>query len=180
MEIGHILISQAIFFSSIVATITVSESSKSAASLKYLYELPFIRVSGEKGAIMLLFAISILLLIAIDLVSSQAKVCGMKKMHRQAKKARTYQVQNILVTFMSFICAYIFQSLNFRIFNLLGLALMVMNIKSVALLFHITVISTWLYFVFIVCNALVLCFTFLRNFEEHYSVVISLLKMKLK
>lgn len=178
MEIGHILISQAIFFSSIIATVAMSESSRSAASLRYLYELPFIRVSGEKGAIMLLFALSVFLLIAIDLLSSQARVCRMKRMHRQAKKARAYHVQNTLVVFISFICAYIFQSLNFRTYNLLGLALVIMNTKSVVLLLSLTVISTWLYFAFIVCNTLVLCLTFLKNFERHYSVAVSLLRLK--
>lgn len=180
MEIGHILISQAIFFSSIMATIAVSESPRSAASIRCLYELPFIRVSGEKGAIMLLFAVSTLVLIAADLLSSQAKVCGMKKMHKRARMARKYQIQNILVAFMSFICAYIFQSLNFRIYNLLGLALVVMNIKTIILILHLTVVTTWLYFVFIMCNILILCFTFLRNFEQGYSMAVSLLRMRLE
>ncbi|ELA41716.1 uncharacterized protein VICG_01220 [Vittaforma corneae ATCC 50505] len=178
MELGHLFTGHAILVSSLIATITITESTRYASSLRYITELPFIKVAGERGAVLLLFAISIIVLIAMDFLASQAKVSGLKKFYRRAKKAKTAHVERTLITFITFICAYIFQSLNFRTYNLLGIALLMMNLNTLLYLFEIEFVKAWLYLSFLFCNTLVLCFTFIYNAEKYYSIVVSLISIR--
>jgi len=178
MEIGHILMSQIILFSSIVGTITASECSGCAESLKYIVGLSFIRVSGEKGAILLLFSISIFVLFLIDSISSQARTYKVKHLYKRTKKAKHYHLQNTFVAFLGFVSAYIFQSLSFRVYNLIGISLLLLNIKSLVIILNVRFLKTWIYSSFIVCNVLVFCFTFLKNFESFYSLASCALKFK--
>lgn len=178
MELGHLLTGQAIFVSSLIATITITESTRYASSLRYITELPFIKVAGEKGAILLLFAISTIVLIAMDFFASQAKICGLKQLHKRAKKAKAAHVERLLITFITFICAYVFQSLNFRVYNLLGIALLVMNLNTLLYLCGAEFIKTWMYLSFLFCNVMVLCFTFIYNTEKYYSMIVRLISIK--
>lgn len=178
MELGHLLIGQAIIISSLVATITLSESSRCASSLRYLSSLSFVRVSGEKGAILLLFALSCLLLISLNFLVSQAKLCKFNNLHKRARKARSTHLECILIAFIAFISAYIFQNLNFRVYNLLGVSIILLNINSLCTLIGIDLFRTWLYISFVMCTLLVFSFTFIQGMERYYSFVMSLMKIR--
>lgn len=178
MELANLLIGQSILLSSLIATITLSESQKCAASLKWLTSLPWIRVTGEKGAVLLLFGLSSLLLIILDFVVSHARLYGLQKLHRRSKSAKTSHAQGIAITFIAFISAYIFQSLGFRVCNLLGISLVVMKVSTILEVIGLQMLKTWLYVVYALCTVLILCFTFIQNAEEYYSKTIGLLRIK--
>lgn len=176
MEIGHILTSQIIIFSCIIATITTSESERCASTLKYITDLPFVRVTGEKGAILLLFSLSAISLFFIDVLYSQCNVYKFKKLAKNSKRAKNYHLQNLFVIFINFISAYIFQTLNFRVFNLLGLSLILLNLKTAFTILNLRFIETWVYSAFIFSNILIFLFVYLNNFEVYYSMVAKMLR----
>lgn len=178
MEIGHILTSQVIIISCIIATITTTESTKCASTLKYLTDLSFVRVTGEKGAILLLFSLSTLFLFVIDTIYSQAKLYKMVVLAKNAKKSKRYLLQNIFVCFINFISAYIFQSLNFRVYNLIGLSLILLNLKTLFILLNLRLVKTWIYSAFIFSNVLIFAFTYIKDFERFYSFGITILKLR--
>lgn len=180
MELGHILASQIIFFSSIIGAITVAEYSGITLLLKHLCSMPFIRVTGEKGAIFLLISFSIVVLFSVNFIASQAKLYKLKQLRRRAKLAAMYQFQNTFIAFVSFISAYIFQSLTFRVYNLLGLLFILVNIKCIVTLCNLKLLTTWIYFYFMVCNMLIFCFVFVRNFEGLFSFAASILKLRFR
>jgi hypothetical protein len=178
MELGYLLSSQVILISSILAIISLSESSKTAYSLRCLVELPFIKVSGEKGSILLLFAISSFFVFVIDLISSQAKISGFKTFSKRCKRAKFQHLKNLFVLFVTFICAYIFQSLNFRVDNLFGIALVTTNLNSLMLILGLMILQTWFSVVFILCNILIIFFTFIKGSENIYSFAVSYIKFR--
>lgn len=178
MELGHLITGQIILISSLIATVTLSESNKYAATLRYLTNIPSIKVSGEKGAILLLFAVSIIILIFMHFFSSQAKIHGFKKLSRKAKKAKNMHVECLLIAFITFLTAYIFQNLNFRIYNLLGAALILMNLNTILYFIGIELIMTWFYLSFVICIGIVMCFTFINNSEKYYSIAVSYISIK--
>jgi hypothetical protein len=129
---------------------------------------------------LLLFSLSSIFLFVLDIILSQAKMYKMKKLIKNAKKARFYLLQNAFITFINFISAYIFQCLNFRVFNLLGLSLILLNLKTIFIILNIRLIKTWIYSAFIFSNVLIFMFTYINNFEAYYSYVVSILNLRLK
>lgn len=178
MELAHLLTGQAILFSSLVATITLTESTRCSTVLRSLTDLPFVRVAGERGAVLLLFALSALFLIVLDFVVSQAKLCGLHKLSRRSKAAKAAHGQAVLITFIAFISAYVFQTLNFRVSNFLGLALVAVNLSTFLQIVGLQLFKTWLYVVYVLSTVLVLCFTYLRNAEKYYMYAVSLVRIK--
>lgn len=178
MELGHIFTGQIIFLSSLLATISLSENSKSAYSLKYLTDLTYVKVTGEKGALLLLFGISSIFVFFLDFCASYGKITTSKNLSKNSKKACKFQVKCMLISFISFISAYIFQSLRFRTTNLLGIALLTTNLNSISILLGIETLSTFFYTIFMTSNLLVLSFTFLKDVEFYYSLLVSYLKFK--
>ena len=178
MELGYLFSSQIILISSLLAIISLTESSKTAHSLKYVIEWPFIKVSGEKGSILLLFAISTIFLFLLDLASSQGKISGFKTFTKRTRKAKFQQLKNLFILFIAFICAYVFQSLTFRVNNLFGIALIALNLNSLMILAGFGIFKTWLQVIFILGNILIFTFTFVKNAEVFYSFLISQIKIK--
>lgn len=178
MELGHILTGQAIILSSIISTILLTESTKYAYTLRYLTELPFIKVSGEKGAILLLFCISMLHLIVLEFVASQAKISGLKRTVKRAKKAIKALQQSTMITFIVFVSAYTFNSVNHRTSNLLGIALIMMNVNAVMTLLGFTTLGMVGYLSYIFSILFVMLFTFIKNGEAYYSLMVSYINIK--
>ena len=173
MELGYLFSSQIILITSFLATISLAESTKTAYSLRSIAECSFIKVSGEKGSILLLFCISSSILFILDLVSSQAKICGCKTFSKNAKRAKFQHLMNLFILFISFISAYVFQSLNFRVNNLLGIALVALNLISLSNLIGLMFVKTWILVIFMMCNMLIFSFTFIKNSESFYLFLLS-------
>lgn len=180
MELGHLLTGQAIILSSILSTILLTENAKYANSLRYLTELSFIKVSGEKGAILLLLCISIVHLVIMEFVVSQARISGLKRTVRRARKAKTTLLQSIVITFIVFVSAYTFQAVNYRTNNLLGVSLITMNVNAVMILIGFSTLGLLMYLSFIFSVGLVMLFTFISKGETYYSVLVSYINIKLR
>lgn len=178
MELCHLFTAHIIILSSFASIILFSDSTRYAYILRYISTLPVLRTSGEKAAILIFFALSMFFLVIIDFVSSQAKISGLKQVYKRAKAAKQIHMQCILTTLISFISAHIFQALNFRIYNLLGLALAATNMKSIQMLFGASFLGTWLYLTVIFCNFVILGFTFISNFEKYYLMAISFIGVR--
>lgn len=173
MELGHLLTGQAIIISSILSTILLTENTRYSHSLRNLTEFSFIRVSGEKGAILILLCISILHLIIMEFIASQARISRMKRMVKRTKKAiRTLQ-QSILITFIVFVAAYTFQSVNYRTSNLIGIGLITMNMNSMMTLIGFNTVGILLYLSYVISIVLVMIFTFIKGGEAYYSMLVS-------
>lgn len=178
MELGHLLTSHAILISSFFAAIALTENKKYASSLRALSNFSLIKVSGEKGAILLLFALSCIFMTIIEFISSQAKVSGCKSIYKRSRAAKHLHMQALLSSFIIFICAYIFQSLSFRVYNLLGIALLSVNLRTIFMLLGAKLLCTWLYMIFLFSLLLVFGFTFIMNFDTSYIFVASFIKLR--
>lgn len=167
METLIALTSQSLSICFLFGILKLVEGSQITYFIKNILRLPFLRVEGDRSLIMLLFSILCFLMFSLDALKPISKI----KLAIRISTAKRHLKQNLIVILVSFLSAYSFNSLNYRILNLIIISIILIFINPFLLLAKLSAFTPCIYFGFICCNILIFSFTFIKNFAFHYTIL---------
>lgn len=176
MKLAHLLSGQLVIVATLTIIFTLSDGPTMRNFLNKIIQWDLFHVTDEKGAILLLISANLVILFVIDWLRSQAIISNCKLLSKSLRRTKNTLAQNTNLFFMIFLIAYIFRSMNQRIYNLLGCIFVFIQIQTAGLLCRTSTVAITGQFGFFMCTVVILLHVLIRPIEKYYTLLLRVLR----